>query len=120
LLDDLFSDEPCTNDVCKFRGLLGADLGVDNNLREIAQNRASTRRGSAGRSGMRDRARIGQLTNSSQFRSVWKWHEAEVPKRRLYVCFRGNSRRDSLTLSSSLRDPHRRLAATPRYVAYSS
>src|SRR5262249_241821 len=37
LLDDLFSDEPCPNDVCKFRCLLGADLGVDNNLRVIAQ-----------------------------------------------------------------------------------
>src|SRR5215467_14257220 len=26
LLDDVFSDEPCANDVCKFRCLLGADL----------------------------------------------------------------------------------------------
>jgi hypothetical protein len=48
LLDDVFSDEPCTNDVCEFGGPFGADLGVDNNLRVIAQNGASMLRASPG------------------------------------------------------------------------
>jgi hypothetical protein len=36
-LDDLLSDEPCVNDVCKIWRLRGADVNVDNNLRVIAQ-----------------------------------------------------------------------------------
>jgi hypothetical protein len=44
LPDDLFSDEPSANDTCKFRGLLGTDLGIDNNLGVIAQNSASMQR----------------------------------------------------------------------------
>jgi len=35
LLNDLFSDEPCTNDVCKFRCLLGADLPVMDYIQRI-------------------------------------------------------------------------------------
>ena len=48
LPDDLFSDEPSANDTCKFRGLLGTDPGIDNNLRVIAQNSASMQRRSQG------------------------------------------------------------------------
>src|SRR5262245_58082958 len=45
-------------------------------------------------------------------REVRNWHEAEVPKRRLDVCFRGQSGKHMLTLSSSQFDPSETSART--------